>query len=254
MYKSNSTTKSNPLPQSHNLKTSNCWVCGESLIEKTRAITTVEKSQVGKQDNFIIHDDLIYYLNNRRTISMEKKGKNVLFYGLETKQVESREDMLTSVISNRNYFKDNKICTKYVNEILPFPQKNGFQIRKACSSMKRKVSLFIFPILQQNLKNKIISNEHNISKFDGCRPLIVSLECKCGKGEKIMQSQSPIVLDNNNLTASCICEKVVYCDQDDKLKENSQDENLCTNGCNKSREYKRIDQNKNSICFLLLSR
>ena len=145
MYKSKSITTSNPLPQSHNLRTSNCWVCGESLIEKTRAITTVEKSQVGKQDSFIIHDDLIYYLNNRRTISMERRGKNVLCNSFKTKQVKSREDILTSVMSTSDYFKNNKICTKYVNEILPFPQKNGFKIRKACNSMKRKVALSIYP-------------------------------------------------------------------------------------------------------------
>ena len=65
--------------------------------------------------------------------------------------------------------------------------------------------------------------------------------------------KSNTVFNNNNLSSRCACEGV-DCNQDDISKKNCHEENLYFNGYKEDRNSYNSDENKESLCSLLLHR
>ena len=247
MHTSNSNIKF--AGQKRNISSNFCTVCGDTLVKNR--VTFKHTTQNRKP---LINNNAVYYSNNQQITAKSSKHSNCGKL-LQTKKLDIIEEVPINLITTTGHVKHNNICVKYVTTTLPAKQK--FRINKKCiTSIKQKFILFTYSLLPQKYKEGI-SKKGKAPKFDGCRPLIVSLECKCSRQEKMHITnnlQSHALFDNNVLFPRCICEKVFDCNQDDQLKKNSHGENLCSNGCIASSIANNSDQNKNSIRFLLRSR
>ena len=248
MHKSNSNVKF--AGQKNNILSNSCTVCGGSLVKNRVTFKpTIQNSK------HLLNNNAVYYSNNRKITEKSSKHSTCDLNYLQKRKIESIEDVPINLITATGHVKHNNICVKYVTTTLPAKQK--FRINKKCiNSIKQKIISFTYSLLPQKYKQRI-SKKGKAPKFDGCRPLIVSLECKCSRQEKMHITnslQSHALFDNNVLFPRCICEKVFDRNQDHQLKKNSHGENLCSNGCIASSIANNSDQNKNSIHFLLRSR
>ena len=229
MYKSNFQIKNGKPHQG--IKT-RCTACRDYMIKNQ---TTFDEPMTNFKTP--LNNKTFHYLNNCRTIFAQKPDEMYHLPYTPTRPDKCVGNVQTNRITTTEHVKHNKICVKYVATTLP--PKEKFRISTKCISLQHKLFSLGYFFQPQNL----ISKKNKASKFDGCRPLLVSLECKCG-------SQY-----SNSFNTRCICKKDIDCNPDDKLKKNSHRENLCSNG---SKELKKSsgnkDQNKNSLCSLLPSR
>ena len=168
---------------------------------------------------------------------------------LKQQEIKNSGDIQPPIkITTTNHVKQNNVCVKYVNT--PLPKTEHFHISPKC--VKRKLWSFTYNILPQKFKH-IFAKKDEVSKFDRCRPMIVSLECKCDGKEKMhitKKLQAHTLLDKNIIFPQCNCETVIKNNPDNKLTK--EEENLCTNGCASSlAKASYSHQNKKSFCFLL---
>ena len=232
----------------HHKRVSQCTACGGPLAQSRVTFT----NSASNHDN-IINNNVPYYSNDlHRNTSTNKTCNNNESDFVQTKRVGGCRDIQTPIkITTTNLVKHNNICVKYVNT--PLPKQEHFHISPKC--VKRKLWSFTYTILPQKYKH-IISKKNKVSKFDRCRPMIVSLECKCGGKEKMhitKKSQQHTLFDKNFIFPQCTCDSSFEGNLGNKL--NKKGENLCSNGCAASLENDSYTpQDKNSICSWFLSR
>ena len=225
--------------------TSNCTVCEDSLINNR---ATFEHSERSRTDPVKTND--VCYSNNQKIRLKSRENTNHNSNNIPKRLNKNKENASSSLITTNCHVNDNNICVKYITTTLP---NDKFSINTKGHSLNSKLASFCNLFVPQKYKH-VVSKQNQVSKFDGCRPMMISLECKCSLRKfHIEELLSNTVFDDNTLLPRCNCERE-DCNQDDILKKNSQGENLCSNGCKESKNSSSTDQNKKSIFLLLLSR
>ena len=232
----------------HHKRVSQCTACGGPLAQSRVTFNNSDRQ------NYTSSNNNVYYYSNdltSNTLTSQKCVNNDSKY-LKPQEIKNSKDIQPPIkITTTNHVKQNNVCVKFVNT--PLPKTEHFYISPKC--VKRKLWSFTYNILPQKFK-QIFAKKNEASKFDRCRPMIVSLECKCDGKEKMhitKKLQAHTLLDKNIILPKCNCESSLKSNLDNKLTKRR--ENLCTSGCAElSDNASNSHPNKNSFCFMLLTR
>ena len=227
--------------------TSKCMVCGDSLVSHR---IRIENSNATR--NFPLKNNEICYSKIQKIILKGKGDENSGLNIYQRRFNENTENAKIPLVTTVCHVKHNNICVKYIITKLPLQDKLSTKQKEHLLNLKSASLCYLFS--RQKYKH-IFSKTNQVPKFDGCRPLIVSLECNCNSRLKmdLKKLKSNTVFNNNNLSSRCACEGV-DCNQDDISKKNRHEENLYFNGYKEDRNSYNSDKNKESFCSLLLRR
>ena len=232
----------------HHKRVSQCTACGGPLAQSRVTINNSEHyPEISANNN-------VYYQSNNLN-GVDKANKKVITdnpKNANPQRINNDGGFQPPIkITTSKHVKVNNVCVKYVNT--PLPKTERFHISSKC--IKRKLWSFTYNIVPKKYKY-LFEKKNKASKFDRCRPMIVSLDCKCGGKEKMhitKKLQAHTLLDKNIIFPQCNCE----ISHESKLynKIVKKEENFCTHGCVASLDDSCSNQqNKNSFCFLFLSR
>ena len=245
--KNESGFKVNNLRQ-HHKRVSQCTACGGPLAQSRITFKTSDRHNGTSTNN-----NVYYYSKNltNNTLTSQNCVSNDSKY-LKQQEIKNSGDIQPPIkITTTNHVKQNNVCVKYVNT--PLPKTEHFHISPKC--VKRKLWSFTYNILPQKFKH-IFAKKDEASKFDRCRPMIVSLECKCDGKEKMhitKKLEAHTLLDKNIILPKCNCESSIKSNLDNKSTKKG--EHLCTNGCAELFDNAiNSHPNKNSFCFMLITR
>ena len=232
----------------HHKRVSQCTACGGPLAQSRVTIKNSEHHpKISANNNLYYHSNNLYGVNK-----VDRRDINDNSMNTKSQRIENDGGFQLPIkITTSKHVKGNNVCVKYVNT--PLPKTERFRISSKC--IKRKLWSFTYNIVPKKYKY-LFEKNNKASKFDRCRPMIVSLECKCGGKEKMhitKKLQAYTLLDKNIIFPQCNCES----SHESKLynKIVKKEENFCTHGCVASLDDNSSNQqNKNSFCFLFLSR
>lgn len=227
----------------HHKRVSQCTACGDPLAQSRVTIKNSEHyPKISANNNLYYHSSNLHGINKADRRDINENSKN-------TKPQRIDNDggfQLPIKITTSKHVKGNNVCVKYVST--PLPKTERFHISSKC--IKRKLWSFTYNIVPKKYKY-LFEKKNKAAKFDRCRPMIVSLDCKCDGKEKMHitnKLQAHTLFDKNILFPQCNCES-----SHDKIVK--KEDNFCTHGCIASLDDNSSNQqNKNSFCFLFLSR
>ena len=227
----------------HHKRVSQCTACGDPLAQSRVTIKNSEHyPKISANNNLYYHSSNLHGINKADRRDINENSKN-------TKPQRIDNDggfQLPIKITTSKHVKGNNVCVKYVST--PLPKTERFHISSKC--IKRKLWSFTYNIVPKKYKY-LFEKNNKAAKFDRCRPMIVSLDCKCDGKEKMHitnKLQAHTLFDKNILFPQCNCES-------SHKKIVKKEDNFCTHGCIASLDDNSSNQqNKNSFCFLFLSR
>ena len=227
-----------------------CTVCGGSLI-KNHSKMTFQNLVSNKYLKINIIKNQQNIFNDHATIKNFWDNKNV--------PARSALPNRISQITSDKHVEYNNVCVEYITK---FPFND-------ISSKKRNLSEIKWCKLRWPYRKIVASDFVQAAKFDGCRPLMVSLECSCNDNteevqnnpvtgqQKSMSTFPTLNNNNNNNVLQCACEQSNNFKQLSEKCNNgkSQGEKICSsNRCTGNQNINKCYDRENSIHLLPLAR